>query len=182
MPRTSFDYTHTTDCTGVFEVMAEQVRPGLTNPARFKGPQQSADLIRRQPAHSIRARGQAPFTEAECMAAISTCFDQSGKRHLATGGRPCMNLRSLSPLRQNSHLIEAGAFELDRLSRVRKSHCSRACNIRICANPSLPSLVRGARKCLKSSPAAARPARAVEKHSETSKDAEGQLERQLRTT
>ena len=70
---------HTTDCTGVFEVMAEQVRPGLTNPARFKGPQQSADLIRRQPAHSIRARGQAPFTEAECMAAISTCFGRSRK-------------------------------------------------------------------------------------------------------
>lgn len=59
--------------------MAEQVRPGLTNPARFKGPQQSADLIRCQPTHSIRARGKAPFTEAECMAAISTCFDRSGK-------------------------------------------------------------------------------------------------------
>jgi hypothetical protein len=53
--------------------MAQQVRPGLTNPARFKGHRQSVDLIRRQPAYSIRARGQVPFNEAECMAAISTC-------------------------------------------------------------------------------------------------------------
>src|SRR5712664_4238110 len=59
--------------------MAKQVRPGLTNPARFKGRQESADLIRRQPAYPIRARGQAPLTEAECMAAISTCFNRNGK-------------------------------------------------------------------------------------------------------
>jgi transposase len=49
-----------------------QVRPGLTKPARFSGTSESADLIRRQPAHSIRARGQVPYIEAECMAAIST--------------------------------------------------------------------------------------------------------------
>src|SRR6266478_4775742 len=59
--------------------MAKQVRPGLTNPAGFKGRQESADLIRRQPAYPIRARGQAPLTEAECMAAISTCFNRNGK-------------------------------------------------------------------------------------------------------
>src|SRR5258705_13858318 len=59
--------------------MAKRVRPGLTNPARFKGRQESADLIRRQPAYPIRARGQAPLTEAECMAAISTCFNRNGK-------------------------------------------------------------------------------------------------------
>ena len=71
--QTFFHATHTTDCTGIFKVMAQQVRPGLTNPARFKGHRQSVDLIRRQPAYSIRARGQVPFNEAECMAAISTC-------------------------------------------------------------------------------------------------------------
>ena len=78
--------------------MAEQVRPGLTDPARFKGPQQSADLIRRQPAHSIRARGQAPFTEAECMAAISTCFRPEPKDAWQPGGRPCMNLRVINEI------------------------------------------------------------------------------------
>ena len=71
-------------------MVAKQVRPGLTNPARFKGRQESDDLIRRQPAYSIRARGQAPHNEAECMAAISTCFNQNGKsawQRGAPGGR-----------------------------------------------------------------------------------------------
>jgi hypothetical protein len=66
-------------------VMANQVRPWLTNPARFNGPQQSADLIRRQSAYSIRARGQVPYTEAECMAAISTCDPESKKMLGNTG-------------------------------------------------------------------------------------------------
>src|SRR5215472_18567741 len=78
--RTFFNATHATDCTGVFKVMANQVRPGLANPARFNGHQESADLIRRQPAYSIRARGQVPYTEAECMAAISTCEPEPTKR------------------------------------------------------------------------------------------------------
>jgi hypothetical protein len=94
--RTVFHATHTTDCTGIFKVMANQVRPGLTNPARFNGPRESADLIRRQPAYSIRARGQVPFTEAECMAAIST-WNPEPKKRLGIGGRPCMNLRPSGP-------------------------------------------------------------------------------------
>ena len=54
------------------EILLDKIRPGLTNPARFSGPQESAHLIRRQPAYSIKARSLASFTEAECMAAIST--------------------------------------------------------------------------------------------------------------
>ena len=77
------------------KVMAQQVRPGLTKPARFKGHRQSVDLIRRQPAYSIRARGQVPFNEAECMAAISTC-DPEPKMMLGNKGgvRPSRTLDS----------------------------------------------------------------------------------------
>jgi len=42
------------------KVMASQVRPGPAQPASSRGPQQSALLIRRRPAYSIRARGQEP--------------------------------------------------------------------------------------------------------------------------
>jgi hypothetical protein len=97
LPRAFFNQTHATDCTGVFDVMAKQVRPGLANPARFKGPQQSADLIRRQPAHSIRARGQAPLSEAECMAAISTCFTGTEKRLATEGVHVCRQDSLIQP-------------------------------------------------------------------------------------
>lgn len=53
--------------------MASQVRPGLTQPNLDKGLQQSGVLVRRQSAHSIRARDFASHTEAECMAAIYSC-------------------------------------------------------------------------------------------------------------
>jgi hypothetical protein len=65
--------THTTDCLGIFDVMASQVRPGSTKPETFPGLQKSDLLVRRLPAYSIRARGQAPINEAECMGAISPC-------------------------------------------------------------------------------------------------------------
>jgi hypothetical protein len=44
----------------LLKVMASQVRPGPAQPASSRGPQQSALLIRRRPAYSIRARGQEP--------------------------------------------------------------------------------------------------------------------------
>jgi hypothetical protein len=53
--------------------MASQVRPGLTKPHTVRGLQQSAKVIRRQPAYSIRARDFASHTKAGCMAAIYSC-------------------------------------------------------------------------------------------------------------
>src|ERR1035437_4584860 len=53
--------------------MAKQVRPGLINPCGANGPQESAEVIRNQPAYSIRARDLASHSQAGCMAAISSC-------------------------------------------------------------------------------------------------------------
>jgi len=55
-----------------FEVMASQVKPGSTQPKFNKGLQQSAILIRRRPANSIRARDIVSHTQAGCMAAINS--------------------------------------------------------------------------------------------------------------
>jgi hypothetical protein len=49
----------TTECSGVFKVMATQVKPGLTKPNVARGHQKSEALIRRQPAYSIRDSGTA---------------------------------------------------------------------------------------------------------------------------
>ena len=69
--------------------MATQVKPRLIQPKRFTGHQKSADVIRNQPAYSIRARDHASQTEAECMAAIYTC-KAGTKKMLGKKGRPCM--------------------------------------------------------------------------------------------
>jgi hypothetical protein len=66
--------------------MASQVRPGLTQPDRPRGPQQSAPLIRRQPAYSIRARDFLSQTQAGCMAAISSCETKADKEALGNVG------------------------------------------------------------------------------------------------
>ena len=68
---------------------ATQVKPRLIQPKRFTGHQKSADVIRNQPAYSIRARDHASQTEAECMAAIST-WRTGIKKRLGKKGRPCM--------------------------------------------------------------------------------------------
>jgi hypothetical protein len=70
--------------------MATQVKPGLIQPKRFTGHQKSADVIRNQPAYSIRARGHVSQTGAECMAAIYTCKAGIEKNAWQEGGRPCM--------------------------------------------------------------------------------------------
>jgi hypothetical protein len=74
-----FMKTHTTDCSGIFDVMASQVRPGSMKPETFPGLQKSDLLVRRLPAYSIRAHGQAPNHEAECMGAISSCEPEQKK-------------------------------------------------------------------------------------------------------
>jgi hypothetical protein len=65
--------THTTDCLGIFNVMASQVRPGSTKSETFPGLQQS-DLFG-QASSSIFHQGPRPSAdhEAECMGAISSC-------------------------------------------------------------------------------------------------------------
>jgi hypothetical protein len=70
--------------------MAKQVKPGLTQPKRFMGHRKSADVIRTQPDNSIRARGDKPQTEAECMAAIFYLENRNRKKGLGKKGRPCM--------------------------------------------------------------------------------------------
>jgi hypothetical protein len=70
--------------------MASQVRPGLAKPGVLSGPKQSSQLMRHQPAYSIRARGQVPHDKAGCMAAISTWLSEQ-RKGLAIRGRPCMS-------------------------------------------------------------------------------------------
>jgi hypothetical protein len=71
-------------------VMASQVRPGLAQPKGNLGLQGSAKVIRRQPAHSIRARERlVSHPEAECMGAIYSC-EIKAKESLGNRGRPCM--------------------------------------------------------------------------------------------
>ena len=74
--------------------MAKQVRPRLTQPNGATGHQQSAEVIGRQPAYSIRARDPASHTQAGCMAAISTCNPDPTKV-LGNKGRPCMALPAM---------------------------------------------------------------------------------------
>ena len=50
------------------------------------GPRKAADVIRTQPANSIRARGDKPQTEAECMAAIYTERTEIQNKRLARRG------------------------------------------------------------------------------------------------
>ena len=59
--------------------MAKQVRPGLINPCGATGPQESAEVIRNQPAYSIGARDPASRSQAGCMAAISSCKSEPTK-------------------------------------------------------------------------------------------------------
>jgi len=67
-------------------VMASQVRPRLTQPARYTGPQQSTGVIRRQPAYSIRARDFASHSQAGCIAAIKSCEEKPKRNALQGGG------------------------------------------------------------------------------------------------
>ena len=70
--------------------MASQVRPGLTQPRGNLGLQESDRVIRRQPAHSIRARELASHPQAECMGAIFSCEIKT-EEALGNRGRPCMD-------------------------------------------------------------------------------------------
>jgi len=69
--------------------MASQVKPGSTQPAPFRGLQQSALLIRRRPAYSIRDSGIAA-SKSGCMAALYPCDPELQNKCLAKRGRPCM--------------------------------------------------------------------------------------------
>src|SRR5258708_23093127 len=66
--------------------MASQVRPGLTQPDTPRGLQQSAFLIRRRPAYSIRARDLASHSQAGCMGAVSSSDTKIDKETLGTMG------------------------------------------------------------------------------------------------
>jgi len=65
--------TPTTIAEAFLNVMAHQVKPRLTQPARATGHQKSTYVLRCQPAYSIRARSSMLQQEAGCMAAIPTC-------------------------------------------------------------------------------------------------------------
>src|SRR6202521_577333 len=59
------------DCSGKLKVMAKQVRPWLTQPSGSMGLiHKAVQVIRRQPAHPIRAGDSKSRTKAEYMAAI----------------------------------------------------------------------------------------------------------------
>src|SRR5258708_15829925 len=66
--------------------MASQVRPGLTQHDTPRGLQQSAFLIRRRPAYSIRARDLASHSQAGCMGAVSSSDTKIDKETLGTMG------------------------------------------------------------------------------------------------
>ena len=75
--------------------MASQVRPGPAQPASSRGPQQSALLIRRRPAYSIRARGQEPHQRPDVwLQSPPVIQNEESAWHR---GRPCMD--GLSPTR-----------------------------------------------------------------------------------
>jgi hypothetical protein len=97
--------------------MATQVKPRLIQPKRFTGHQKSADVIRNQPAYSIRARDHASQTEAECMAAIYTCKAGTEKM-LGKKGRPCMK-------RDSSEAVDALCLDGQALEFVKDQyrHC-----------------------------------------------------------
>src|SRR5271156_6139833 len=94
-----------TDCTGVFEVMAIQVKTGVDSTFLIHGTSKSDQMIRRQPAHSIRARGSMPHYEVECMAAIFYLQDRTEKALGITGASMygsssiCESKRSSEPPR-----------------------------------------------------------------------------------
>src|ERR1039457_190500 len=76
--------------------MAKQVRPGLINPCGANGPQESAEVIRNQPAYSIRARDLASHSQAGCMAAISSCEPEL-KKNAWQLGASMYGLETFSP-------------------------------------------------------------------------------------
>ena len=75
--------------------MAKQVRPWLTQPSESMGLiHKSVQMIRRQPAHTIRAGDSKSRTKAEYMAAILNLRTKA-KRVLDKPGRPYMDSHSL---------------------------------------------------------------------------------------
>src|ERR1700681_3484786 len=85
------------DGAGKLKVMAKQVRPWLTQPSGSMGLiHKSVQVIRRQPAHPIRAGDSKSRTKAEYMAAILNLRTKT-KRVLDKPGRPYMDL-SAHPL------------------------------------------------------------------------------------
>jgi hypothetical protein len=59
--------------------MAIQVKTGVDSTLLIHGTSKSDQMIRRQPAHSIRARGSMLHYEVECMAAIFYLQDRTEK-------------------------------------------------------------------------------------------------------
>src|ERR1700674_234765 len=86
------------DCSGKLKVMAKQVRPWLTQPSgSMRLIHKSVRVIRRQPAHPIRAGDSKSRTKAEYMAAILNLRTKT-KRALDKPGRPHMDPRDLAIL------------------------------------------------------------------------------------
>jgi hypothetical protein len=86
--RTSIVFTHQR-LRRQFQDGGKTGKTRVNSTKRFMGHRKSADVIRTQPANSIRARDTVSHTEAECMAAISTCNVGTGKM-LGKNGRRCM--------------------------------------------------------------------------------------------
>ena len=61
------------DCSGVFKVMASQVRPGLTQPTRRQGTSKVRLIDQASTSKFHQGPRLKPHTEAGCMAAISPC-------------------------------------------------------------------------------------------------------------
>jgi hypothetical protein len=66
--------------------MAIQVKTGVDSTLLIHGTFKSDQMIRRQPAHSIRARGSRRHYEGECMAAISYLRVRTEKNAWHNGG------------------------------------------------------------------------------------------------
>lgn len=71
-------------------MLAKQVKPGLTQPKRFMGRRKSADVIRAQPANSIRARGDKTANRGRMYGCNFYLENQNRKEGLGKRERPCM--------------------------------------------------------------------------------------------
>ena|SRR5271168_4891915 len=78
--------------------MAIQVKTEVDSTLLIHGTSKSDQVIRRQPAHSIRARGSMPHYEAECMAAIFYLQDRTEKALGITGASMYVDRTRLTTL------------------------------------------------------------------------------------
>jgi hypothetical protein len=106
--------------------MANQVRPGLTNPVWFNGPNESAAFLRRQPAHSIRARGHSAVYRGRMYDCNLYLGRTALKKRLGTKGAsmyepwwtPCRVTDLLASLRSMVSVITGSGVRHGRIARA----------------------------------------------------------------